>query len=591
MNSLLKRTAALSLAAMTMLMVPVTSLADYSSFEHITSHVDLKVPQKLNITKPSDDITVTSAYYYIMGNSNPDEPLYLSSYEITTRGSQGSFGIYIALKEGKNIVNLKNGDDTATVTITRAAAADPVMATTVSSMYPSCDSASLVGETVTLSCTAPSGATVTAQVKNRTVELKQVAATAVSGVAATFKGEYTMPDADGTVSLGKVSYTMSYNGKTETKASAGELITTGYGDNLTVECTQVSAGVQSTPGGEYIATAKLGAVDNVIKTTDSYYQLSMGGWISKANTKPLLGKHSVDNKISYITFTQEDKAEVYSFFGTANALIQSRQENDALYLTMFNTSGLNQFTTKHSKLFESSTVTANQDGSTDIVLKLRSDAVLWGYTIQYKDNGSIALICKYKPTLTGSTEKPLEGITVALDAGHGSSDPGALGLSQLTGPTESDINRATAIAVQKQLEAMGATVLLPDELDLNSRFNERMQPAIDSRADCFISLHCNATVENADGNKPTGVETYYYEDIGQKLAESLMTSMVANTGRQERVVKFYEFRVTLNSLAPSVLMEMGFMTNPVDYDSLCSKEGIYNTAVAVGEGVLNMLIS
>lgn len=589
MKKFLKRTLATALAAAAIVVMPVTALADYSTFEHITDHVDLQVPQKLNITKPSEDITVSSAYYYIMGNSDPSQPLYLSNYEITTRGSQGSFGIYIALNYGKNIVNLKNGDDTATVTITRSDVADPVMATTVSSMYPSGDFASLVGETVTLSCTAPSGATVTAQVKNRTVELKQVAATAVSGVAATFKGEYTMPDSDGTVSLGKVSYTMNYNGKTETKTSAGELITTGYGDNLTVECTQVSAGVQSTPGGEYIATAKLGAVDNVIKTTDTHYQLSMGGWISKSNAKPLLGKHSVENKISYITFTQEEGSEVYTFFGTANAIIQSRQESDALYLTMFNTAGLNQFTTKHSKLFESSTVTAQQDGSTDIVLKLRPNTTLWGYTVQYKDNGSIALICKYKPTLTGNTEKPLEGITVALDAGHGSSDPGALGLSQLTGPTESDINRATAVAVKKQLEAMGATVFLPDELDLNSRFNERMQPAIDSRADCFISLHCNATAANADGNKAKGIETYYYENIGQPLAEKLMASMTANTGRNKRVVKFYEFRVTLNSLAPSVLMEMGFMTNPVDYDDLCSKEGIYKTAVAVGEGVLNLL--
>ena len=583
-----KRVFALGTALAIAAVMPVISLADYSTFEHITSHVELNVPQKLNITRPAEDVTVSSAYYYIMGNSNPDEPLYLSDYEITTRGKQGSFGIYVALAEGKNVVNLRNGNDTATVTITRSDKVEPVMATTISSMYPSTDSADFVGEKVTLSCTAPAGATVTAQVKSRTIELKQAVATAQNGVAATYKGEYTMPDADGTVSLGNVTYTMTYNGKTESKTSAGQLITTGYGDNLTVECNQVSAGVQKEPGGAYIATAKLGAVDNVIKTSDNHYQLSMGGWISKANVNVLLGKHSVQNNINSITFTQEEGSEVYTFIGTANALVQSWQQGDSLYINMFNTSGLGQFTTEHSSLFESSTVSQSENGTTTIQLKLKPNTTLWGHTIQYND-GAVSLICKYKPRLTGNTEKPLEGITVALDAGHGSSDPGALGLSQLTGPTESDINRATAIAVKKQLEAMGATVLLPDELDLNSRFNERMQPAIDSRADCFISLHCNATVSNADGNKPTGLETYYYEGIGQPLAESLMNSMVAHTGRAKRVVKFYEFRVTLNSLAPSVLMEMGFMTNPIDYDDLCSKQGIYNTAVAVGEGIVNLL--
>ncbi|MBP1577299.1 MAG: hypothetical protein J6C75_02335, partial [Oscillospiraceae bacterium] len=136
MINILKKSAAVCCAVAIAAMMPVTSLADYSTFEHITSHVELKVPQKLNITKPAEDITVSSPYYYIMGNSDPDEPLYLSNYEITTRGKQGSFGIYVALNYGKNIVNLKNGDDTATVTITRSDKVEPVMATTISSMYP-----------------------------------------------------------------------------------------------------------------------------------------------------------------------------------------------------------------------------------------------------------------------------------------------------------------------------------------------------------------------------------------------------------------------------------------------------------------------
>lgn len=588
MKNVFKRICAFGCAALCAAVMPVYSLADYSSFDYITSHVDLKVPQTLQITRPAEDITVNSAYYYIMGNSDPSQPLYLGDYEITTRGKQGSFGIYVALSYGKNMVTLKNGGNTASVCITRSDTAEPVMATTISSMYPSVDTADFVGKKVTLSCTAPAGAVVTAQVKSRTVELKQVAATAVNGVAATYKGEYTMPDADGTVSLGNVTYTMTYNGSTVSKTSAGELITTGYGDNLTVECTQVSAGVQKEPNGAYIATAKLGAVDNVVDTSENHYKLSMGGWISKANVKPLLGKHSIKNNITSITFTQEPNSEVYTFVGTANALIQSWQTEDTLYLNMFSTSGLGDFTTEHSSLFESSHVTLNENGTTTLQLKIKPDVTLWGHTVQY-DNGSIALICKYKPVLTGDTQQPLKGITIALDAGHGSSDTGALGLSQLKGPTESDINRATAIAVKKYLEAMGANVLLPDQLDLNSRFNERMQPAIDGRADLFISLHCNATVSNADGTKPKGIETYYYEGIGQNLAQNIMDSMLAHTGRQKRVVKFYEFRVTLNSLAPSVLVEMGFMTNPDDYDDLCSKQGIYNTAVAIGDAVLKTL--
>ncbi|MFV0497655.1 MAG: N-acetylmuramoyl-L-alanine amidase [Candidatus Fimivivens sp.] len=592
MNSFVRRIFAASCAMALVFSLALSASADYSSFEAVTGHVNLKVPQTLQITKPAKDITVSSAYYYIMGSSDPGQPLYMGNddYEITSRGQQGSFGIYVSLAYGKNLVKFTQGNKTVSMHITRSDTPPVTLAqtTTVSSMFPTYDDAYFVNDKVSLSCVAPSGATVTATVKGRTVPLKQVAATAQAGISARFRADFIMPDADGTVSLGNVTYTMTYQGKTVTKTSAGQLITTGVGNALTVQCTQVSAAVIKEPNGAYIATAKLGAVDNVIGGNDSYYQLSMGGWISRANVAPLVGKYSIKNPISAVNFTPEKTSEVFTFSGPVSAIAQSWQTDDKLVIKFFNTSGLSEFSTAQSKLFSGSTVAANADGSTTVELLLKSNATLWGHAIQYIDGG-IQVICKYRPVLSGDANKPLTGITVALDAGHGSTDPGALGIAQLTGPTESAITRATAEAVKIQLEAMGATVLLPAQLDLNSRFNERMQPAITARADLFISLHCNATAANANGVKATGVELYYYEDIGKKLGESLMSTMTARTGRANRGVRYYAFRVTLNSLAPSVLMEMGFMTNPSDYDSLSSKEGIYQTAQAVGDGIVNLL--
>ncbi|HWP52023.1 MAG TPA: N-acetylmuramoyl-L-alanine amidase [Clostridia bacterium] len=590
MNSFVRRAFAACCAIALVFSLALPAAADYSSFEAVTSHVNLKVPQTLQITKPSENTTVSSAYYYIMGSSDPNQPLYMGNdnYEITTRGKYGSFGVYIALAYGQNLVKFTQGDKTVSVYITRSDTGPAAVATTVSEMFPTYNNAYFVNDKVSLACVAPAGAVVTATVKDRTIALTQVAATAQAGVAARYRGEFVMPDADGTVSLGNVTYTMTYQGKTVTKTSAGELITTGAGGALTVQCTQVSAAIVKTPDGAYIATAKLGAVDNVIGGNDSLYQLSMGGWISRANVAPLIGKYTIKNNISTVSFTQEKTSEVFTFSGSVSAIAQSWQTDDRLVVNLFNTSGLSEFSTAQSSLFSGSTVTANSDGSTTIELLLKPGATLWGHAVQYI-NGGIQLICKYRPVLSGDANKPLTGVTVALDAGHGSKDPGALGMAQLTGPTESDINRATAEAVKIQLEAMGATVLLPEQLDLNSRFNERMQPAISGRADLFISLHCNATVANANGNNATGTEVFYYEGIGKKLGESLLPAMISHTGRANRGVKYYAFRVTLNSLAPSVLMEMGYMVNPTDYDNLCSKEGIYQTALAVGDGIVNLL--
>jgi N-acetylmuramoyl-L-alanine amidase len=45
----------------------------------------------------------------------------------------------------------------------------------------------------------------------------------------------------------------------------------------------------------------------------------------------------------------------------------------------------------------------------------------------------------------------------------------------------------------------------------------------------------------------------------------------------------------MNSFAPSVLVEMGFLTNAVEYDDLTSREGIFKTANAVGDSIVTAL--
>ncbi|MEG1774574.1 MAG: N-acetylmuramoyl-L-alanine amidase, partial [Oscillospiraceae bacterium] len=337
----------------------------------------------------------------------------------------------------------------------------------------------------------------------------------------------------------------------------------------------------------YVGTAKLGSVDRVIDMDAGRYKLSVGGWVSRENVRPLEGSASVQNLVSRVSFEQENGAEVYHFAGTSQPVAGAYRTGSQLIVELPHTTGISSVPTGKSSLFSSVSVTEKAD-SLLLTFELKPSAILWGYVVEYAD-GVTSLVCKYKPRLSGSADRPLEGIVVALDSGHGSADPGALGLAQLTGPTEAEINRATALATKKRLESLGATVYLPEQLDLNSRFNERMQPAISYRADLFISLHCNSIVDNANGLTPNGTEIYYFEAPGKALGDALLPQILSATGRAGRGVKWNAFRVTLNTLAPSVLIEMGFMTNPIDYDSLCSRQGVYQMANAVGDGIVALL--
>ena len=65
--------------------------------------------------------------------------------------------------------------------------------------------------------------------------------------------------------------------------------------------------------------------------------------------------------------------------------------------------------------------------------------------------------------------------------------------------------------------------------------------------------------------------------------------MASYNGRTNRGAKYSAYRVTLNSYAPSVLVEMGFISNPVEYDEICSPEGQFKTANAVADAILASL--
>jgi len=198
-------------------------------------------------------------------------------------------------------------------------------------------------------------------------------------------------------------------------------------------------------------------------------------------------------------------------------------------------------------------------------------------------------LCKYRPKLSGDSSKPLSGVTVAVDAGHGGSDPGALGVTYGHGTTEKDTNLATAVALQKKLELLGAEVIMLRESDATLDLNSRMAAAQAERVDFLISLHSNSVGFSSTASKANGVEVYYYEAISKSLAQNISSGIAGTTGRTARGAKYSNFIMTLNSYAPSVLVEMGFMLNPSDFDSMCSKQGIYNTVTTISDSIIASL--
>lgn len=200
-------------------------------------------------------------------------------------------------------------------------------------------------------------------------------------------------------------------------------------------------------------------------------------------------------------------------------------------------------------------------------------------------------------TSGGTTTEPaftpgLKGKIIALDAGHGGSDTGAIGP---TGVTEKGVTLRVAKALQKLLQAEGATVLMTRTTDTevspkkaNASDVEELQARCDvgndGNADIFISMH----MDSFTNSTPSGTTGYYYtkgSKASQRLAQYVSEAVVTALGTGNRGTKSCNFYVVKHTDMPATLVEMAFISNDKEEKLMNSEAGINRAA----EGILNGL--
>lgn len=217
---------------------------------------------------------------------------------------------------------------------------------------------------------------------------------------------------------------------------------------------------------------------------------------------------------------------------------------------------------------------------------------------------------------------------VVLDAGHGGKDPGAKGKIS----NEKDINLAVVKEVGKLMEDnKELKVIYTRKTDKYLTLQERADIANQNHADLFLCIHTNASKnrsafgaetytlglaktqsnlevamrENSvillekdyktkyEGFDPTSVDSYIMFEFMQDkfLDKSIELASLIQThfnyhGRLDRGVRQAGFWVLHRSACPSVLVELGFISNPEEELFLNSKEGQRKMAEAIYKAFL-----
>jgi N-acetylmuramoyl-L-alanine amidase len=210
---------------------------------------------------------------------------------------------------------------------------------------------------------------------------------------------------------------------------------------------------------------------------------------------------------------------------------------------------------------------------------------------------------------------------IVVDAGHGGHDTGAIGPH---GVREKDMALAIARKVTARLKSLGFTVIMTRRDDTFVPLDERTRIANESRADLFVSIHCNAArrrklegvetwtlnvaadryaarlaaFENAEADHNVSDLRMILADLATKanasdardLAESVQSSLVRTLRSRAMPVRDHGtkqalFYVLLGTHMPSILVETGFISNPSEEARLKSARFQEGTAEAIARGV------
>lgn len=174
----------------------------------------------------------------------------------------------------------------------------------------------------------------------------------------------------------------------------------------------------------------------------------------------------------------------------------------------------------------------------------------------------------------------LKGKVIVIDPGHGGSDVGAIGTK--TSIEEKTLNRSTALQLATKLRQRGAKVIM-------TRTGDNEKPSLADRAaiskanaaDAFISIHYNSSI------KPTsGTLTFFYSETRDyPLARSIEARLQKNQGLPSNGVSFGNYHVLRENTRPSVLVELGFLSNPKDEAIIRTANYQEKAAQAIADGL------
>jgi N-acetylmuramoyl-L-alanine amidase len=195
------------------------------------------------------------------------------------------------------------------------------------------------------------------------------------------------------------------------------------------------------------------------------------------------------------------------------------------------------------------------------------------------------LSLKHPPTR--KNQKSLKGLTILLDPGHGG--PEDLGSRGPTGFPEKTVALTTSQLLRDELTKRDAKVVMTREADVDVDLATRVGMINKTEPAIVLSVHYNALPDDGDAMNTKGIAMFWYHPQAHDLAVFLHNYLVKKLDRPSYGIYWNNLALTRPAIAPSVLLELGFMINPFEFEWITNPQEQKKLVLALADGVTEWL--
>lgn len=554
--------------------------------------------QGLKVVYPPANHETTADSIFIIGSANPNGTVVINDKPIQ-RSPQGNFAPSFPLQMGKNELRIRYGKEEIRRIVTKVSNQpniQDILSLSPSLLSPQVNLSKLPNELVCFEALAPLNSQIVVNLGTKTLNLtpeltiadlppnsailidqnqgKNITAKSWEKV----KGCTKFEKIDGNI---QPVFVMNHEGKTITQESQGNISILDP-QQLTVIEVIAEQGVARTGAStnhSRLTPLPKGTRASVTAKEGDWLRLDYGGWIKAEETRILPTNVPPSTIIRSITSRQVGNSTEIIFPLQNPVPIAIQQSDQTFTLSLYNTiAETDTIRFDDNPWIKRLDWYQTQPTQVDYIFNFKSPQQ-WGYDVRY-EGSNLILTFNHPPKLSNGNN--LEGITILLDPGHGGEELGALGS---TGYPEKDVNLVVSQLLAQNLRNLGAQVYLTREDDTFVSLGDRQKIINKLKPTLAFSIHYNALPDGGNAEKTQGVSTFWYHPQAHDLAVFMHNYLTEKLNRSSAGVFWNNLALTRPHTAPSVLLELGFMINPDEFEWITNPQAQQKLATTIAEGI------